>query len=223
VAGRVLETTYLRLPVDDDGSPAENAADPIASALGGYDALVIGPGLGRSPGTTRLVSAVLSASTIPTVIDADALNALSELADWSTLLPSQAVITPHPGEMSRLINQPIAAIEASRIEVARRAGQGTAVVVLKGPHTIVASPDGQLRIEGHANPALASGGSGDVLSGIIGGLMAQGLSPFDAASLGVHLHAMAGRQWSETNGDAGLLASDLLTEIPLARSRLARL
>ena len=149
------------------------------------------------------------------VIDADALNALAQIPSWHQALKTSAVLTPHPGEMSRLYGITTDQVQERRLELTRQAAQEWGqVVVLKGAFTIVAAPDGTTRISPFANPGLASGGTGDVLTGIIGGLLTQGLSPLDAASCGVYIHAAAAEELRHSIGDAGLMATDLLPEIP---------
>lgn len=153
---------------------------------------------------------------VPTVIDADGLNILAEIEGWSDQLPeSQYVLTPHPGEMKRLLKQD--ELDADRVAVAIHAAtQWRQVVVLKGATTVVASPDGQCVVHAHANPALATAGTGDVLAGAITGFLAQGVSLFDAAVLGVFVHAAAGDMVRRELGDTGALASDLLLRLPQA-------
>lgn len=223
VGGRILEGVYLPLADDGDGALGERAADEVLTAIerDGYDALAIGPGLGRAPVTDRFVLRVLAAARLPAVVDADALNALADRDDWQALLGSGRVMTPHPGEAARLLRSSVAAIEADRLASAAALGRGGAVVVLKGAHTLVTEPNGGTWIQPVANPALGSGGTGDVLTGLIGGLLAQGSAPFAAAALGVFLQAEAAARWSARNGDAGLLASDLLAELPPTRQALA--
>ena len=157
----------------------------------------------------------------PLVLDADGLNHLAGREGWWERLPEAAVLTPHPGEMARLTGLAMSEIQGDRLEVARRfAGRWGKVLVLKGAFTVIASPGGEVRLSPFANPALASAGTGDVLSGAIAGLLAQGLSPFDAASLGVYLHGLAGELASEGLGEAGVVASDLLPLLPRGIKRL---
>ena len=157
----------------------------------------------------------------PLVIDADGLNALAESPRAKGKLGIKRVLTPHPGELARLTGKTAEAINADRASAARKAAKewGT-IVVLKGAHTVVAHPDGRTSEDPHEVPALASGGTGDVLSGIIGGLIAQGSEPFAAAVTGVYVHAAAGRRIADRLGDSGLLASDLLMEIPVVMNVL---
>ena len=132
-------------------------------------------------------------------------------------------MTPHPGEMGRLLGRPTSEVQAERHEWAMAAAQEWgAVVVLKGSHTVVAAPDGSLSEDPHEVPALATGGTGDVLAGVIAGLIAQGLEPFEASVTGVYVHAEAGRRIAGRLGDSGLLASDLLLEVPLVMQLLRK-
>src|SRR5579859_1300714 len=182
---------------------------------------IIGPGLGRDSSTWRLVVDLATRARVPLVIDADGLNALADSPRLKGKLGRNRVLTPHPGEMARLTGKTTEAINADRIAAARRAAkEWGAIIVLKGAHTVVAHPDGRTSEDPHEVPALATGGTGDVLSGIIGGLIAQGSDPFAAAVTGVYVHAAAGRRISQRLGDSGLLASDLLMEIPLVMNVL---
>ncbi len=157
----------------------------------------------------------------PLVLDADALNALADSARKKTRLGKNRVLTPQPGEMARLLGKTTEAVQADRTGAARKAAkEWGAIIVLKGAHTLVAHPDGRLSEDPHEVPALATGGTGDVLSGVIGALIAQGSDPYTAAVSGVYIHAAAGRRISHHIGDAGLLASDLLPELPLVMNVL---
>jgi NAD(P)H-hydrate epimerase len=182
---------------------------------------IIGPGLGRDSSTGRLVVDLATRAKVPLVIDADGLNALADSPRSKGKLGKNRVLTPHPGELARLTGKTIDAIAADRTGAARKAAkEWGAVVVLKGAHTIVAHPDGRISEDPHEVPALATGGTGDVLAGIIGGLIAQGSDTFSAAVTGVYIHAAAGRRISQRLGESGLLASDLLLEIPLVMNVL---
>lgn len=222
-AVKLAEATYHLLP--PESAPAEERAAAVLDGLKGYRALVVGPGLGQSDDTRAFLGRLFAGlRAMPEeerprlLVDADGLNNLSRSERWWELLPAETVITPHPGEMARLRGgERVSGGGADRLEVARRAArEWNLVVVLKGAATLIASPDGGLRVNWPGNPALASAGTGDVLSGCIGGLLAQGLRPFDAAAAGVYLHSRAGHLVSERIGDAGLLAGDLLAEIPVA-------
>jgi NAD(P)H-hydrate epimerase len=163
------------------------------------EAVVIGPGLGMEEGTRRFLDAVITgAGTRPALtsrflVDADGLRLLAQITDWPTRLPKLAVLTPHPGEMQALTGIDKDEIQKDRLGIAKRyAAEWGHVVLLKGAYTIVAAPDGRTVIEPFASAALAKAGSGDVLSGIIGGLLAQGMEPFEAAVAGGYVHGRAG-------------------------------
>ncbi len=158
---------------------------------------------------------------LPTVVDADALNALAQSERWHEHLPPQAILTPHPGEMARLCGCSTRDVQTGRISLARaKAAAWHAVIVLKGAYTVVAAPDGRAVVLPSANPALATAGSGDVLAGAIVGALAQGLAPFEAAVVGGYLHGLAGELARQELGDAGAVASDLLGRLPVAIRQL---
>ncbi len=218
-AAALAEATHLPLPETEDGAISSEATMPVRESMPQYAAAAIGCGLGQDAQTRQFLQELLLEGSIdptqPMVIDADALNALAQIPAWHQALKSSAVLTPHPGEMSRLYGMTTDQVQERRLELARQAAQEWGqVVVLKGAFTIVAAPDGTTRISPFANPGLASGGTGDVLTGIIGGLLTQGLSPLDAASCGVYIHAAAAEELRHSIGDAGLMATDLLPEIP---------
>lgn len=156
----------------------------------------------------------------PTVIDADGLNNLAQLDDWPSLLPAACVLTPHPAEMARLCGLPSAVINKRWSLAREKAAIWNAVVLLKGPYTVIAHPDGRLAVLPVATPALATAGSGDILAGAITGLMGQGLSPFHAACLGAWLHGRAGELCEQEIGPAGVVARDLLPFLPIAMNEL---
>jgi NAD(P)H-hydrate epimerase len=216
-------TEAMTAPLPDlDGALSLMGYEQIVALTEKRDVLALGPGLGGDAETRILVRRLIRSCPIPMVIDADGLNAL---AAHTEVLQERAakslVLTPHPGEMARLTGMTIADIEADRIAVARSFAQGNNVVlVLKGARTLIAFPDGRVRINGSGNPGLASGGMGDVLTGLIGGFMAQGLSAGDAAVLGVFLHGYAADRLAVTMGHAGMIATDVLAEIPFALNAL---
>jgi ADP-dependent NAD(P)H-hydrate dehydratase / NAD(P)H-hydrate epimerase len=216
-------TEVMATPVQEvaPGAVGHAAYDSILRQLSTAEVGVIGPGLGRDSSTWRLVLDLAVHAKCPLVIDADGLNALADSPRSKGKLGKHRVLTPHPGEMARLTGKTIEAIAADRTGAARKAAkEWGAVVVLKGAHTVVAHPDGRISEDPHEVPALATGGTGDVLSGIIGGLIAQGSDPFSAAVTGVYIHAAAGRRLSRRMGDSGVLASDLLPEIPVVMNVL---
>ncbi len=219
LATRLVEATYSPLPEVGGGYIAAEAAPFIQKAAAGYDTLLVGCGLGQNPATSGLVAALGAMPTgslpVKLVIDADGLNLLSGLKDWPRLFSAGAVLTPHPGEMARLTGRALQQVQSDRLETARAsAREWGKVVLLKGASTIIASPSGKAMINPVAEPALSSAGTGDVLSGIIAGLMAQGLDSFNAAAVGVYLHTAAAQAVAGRIGRAGVLASDLLLEIP---------
>ncbi len=222
-AVKLSETTFHLLPPANESPIAR--AHSLLSALHGYKALVIGPGLGQSEATKSFLLEVFSGirwlddeDRPRLLVDADGLNNLATVPKWWEVLPPDTVITPHPGEMTRLRGgAPVSGGQIDRLEISRTSARDWHLtLVLKGAHTIVAGSDGRLSVNAPANPLLATAGTGDVLSGTIGGLLAQGLAPHDAACAGVYLHSRAGFQLAARLGDAGLLASDLLSELPLA-------
>ena len=220
---KLIEATYIPLPESEPGIISKEAVPVIRERLANYDAMLLGCGLGQDPETAQFLRELLfdGSPGTPVVVDADGLNILARIPQWWQMLEGKAVLTPHPGEMSRLVGKPVAEIQKGRVESAlKAAAEWKQTVVLKGAFTVVASSGGEVRISGAANPGLASAGTGDVLSGVIAGLMAQGLSPFDAASCGVYLHAMAGELVREGLGDTGMIASDLLLRLPLVIKRL---
>ncbi|HEY7747013.1 MAG TPA: NAD(P)H-hydrate dehydratase, partial [Desulfuromonadales bacterium] len=208
-----------------DGALSLQALAALQQFSEGKSALALGPGLGQHEETFALVRRLLRESPLPLVLDADGLNAVAE---HPALLrerpPGSTVLTPHPGEMARLTGKSVAEVEADRVDVARKfARRHRVVLVLKGARTVTALPDGRVRLNGSGNPGLASGGMGDVLTGLIGGLLAQGLSPADAAVLGVYLHGRAADRLQKIMGNAGMIAGDLLRELPATRKELAEI
>jgi hydroxyethylthiazole kinase-like uncharacterized protein yjeF len=233
-AAKVVEATTMALPEDDveevDPEPA------IARILDHeHDAIVLGPGLRPGLATVELVRNLLGVPDdprpAPIVLDAEALRSMATLGDWWSGTSRACVLTPHPGEFERLragagldpdADGDLVDDDAARAAAARDAATTWhQVVVLKGARTVIAEPDGTVTAVAFENPALASGGTGDVLAGVIGGLLAQGLAPGAAARLGVYLHGLAGDLVRERLGDAGLLASDLPDLVPIVRKRLA--
>ena len=221
LAGKCTEVMATPVPEVAPGAVGHLAHEVLARHFQGATAGLVGPGLGRDSSTWRVVNDLVLEISCPVVVDADALNALAENRRALGRLPRGRVLTPHPGEMARLTGRPAPSGREERAQLAAGAArEWNAVVVLKGAHTIVAGPDGEISEDPHEVPALASGGTGDVLGGLIAGLIAQGLDPFTAAVSGVYVHGEAGRRVASRLGDAGLLASDLLTEIPIVQRLL---
>ena len=204
------ETT--RLPVQ------EEALEVISDTLDKADVLAIGPGFGVSEETGNLIREILVTVNIPCVIDADALTALKDHTELLSHMLAVKILTPHPGEMSRITGIRLAEIEKNRVEIARLyAEKWQAVIVLKGVPTVVALPDGTVFLNTTGTPAMATGGSGDVLTGLIAALLGQGLTAEEAAVAGVYLHGLAGEMAAK--GSVGMAASELLAMLPEARKQ----
>ncbi|HRQ38162.1 MAG TPA: NAD(P)H-hydrate dehydratase [Chloroflexota bacterium] len=212
------EATYP-LVAAERALTAQDAA-ALLPTLSSYDALLVGPGLGDT--AVDFLATLLTAPPLPPlIVDADGLNGLAQLPDWPRLLPPETVLTPHPAEMARLMGIPLADLLAQdRVAVAQTQAQAWGhIVLLKGAYTVVAGTDGRVTILPFANPALAVGGSGDVLSGIIVALLGQGVRPCEAAILGGYLHGAAGALYP---GDTGLLAGELADLVPQAMQLLKK-
>jgi len=221
LAAKVTEVMATPVPEVAPGVIGHAAHDSVMRHLEQAEAGVIGPGLGRDRSTWRLVVDLATHVACPLVIDADGLNALADSPRTKRKLGPRRILTPHPGELGRLTGKSIESIQSDRQGSARRAAkEWGAIVVLKGARTVVAHPDGRFSEDPHEVPALATGGTGDVLAGLIGALLAQGSEPFAAAVTGVYVHAAAGRRLSQQLGESGLLAGDLLPEIPLVMNLL---
>jgi ADP-dependent NAD(P)H-hydrate dehydratase / NAD(P)H-hydrate epimerase len=224
LASKLTEATYAPLPESEKGTLSDKAAEAILNILPYYRVMLMGCGIGQLAHTKEFVKSILFG--LPEkqpmlVLDADALNILSEVHEWWKKLPQGTIVTPHAGEMARLLGISIDEVQANRFEVSRKAAaEWHKIVVLKGPFTLIAEPKGKMRVSGSANAGLATAGTGDVLAGAIAGLAAQGMPLFDAAALGVYLHAAAGEEVRDELGDAGMLASDLLPALPKIINKL---
>ena len=230
VATKLSENTFLVLPEITSPEAANEAAGTLAEQLtkGRYRALLMGPGLGQDGAKEALVKQITAWGEQPDfkwprlVIDADGLNLLARIPDWWKRLPANSILTPHPGELGTLRGQDISQIEEDRFKSALDAAKAfNQVVILKGAYTVVAAPDGRLRMNPAGNAAMATAGSGDVLAGIAAGLLTQmaddeNVDTFEVACLAVYLHSMAGELVRRDMGDMGPLAGDFLQAIPLA-------
>ncbi len=236
--GRLAEVVLTILPEGEWGYLGEAAADELRQQFAQYQAVLLGPGIGRDESTRQFVERLLDLADCqhssrigfvaaaddqgdgeallpPTVIDADGLTLLSQVPQWwERLPPGRAVLTPHPGEMRKLTGKTDLGEHVASACAAAALWQQ--VVVLKDHITVIAHPDGAYQVNEVANPALATAGTGDVLSGMIAGFLGQGCAAYDAARLGVFLHARAGLALADELGDAGGIASDLLPLLPLA-------
>ena len=224
LAPKLPEVVHFPLPEDDDGQVHFSAADVLKAQVDRYTSVLIGCGLGWSTGVREFLEKFLMGEpgpAIPAVIDADALNNLSDIENWWEGINCPAVVTPHPREMSRLTGVSIEDIQAGRHETAKKyAFKWGVTTVLKGAFTIIASQNSPTIINSFANPILSSGGTGDVLAGTIGGLMAQGLKPMDAARCGVYLHGMAAEKLSSVSGQSGALAGEVADQLPIVMKNL---
>ncbi|TWU59475.1 ATP-dependent (S)-NAD(P)H-hydrate dehydratase [Rubripirellula tenax] len=219
VPDRCLETVAafhpcvmtIALPDDEYGAFAVDAPSRLSNALAKFDAVGAGPGMTTGPGSVRIVERLLALTSIPRVLDADAINVMAEL-DWATTHPDQVgplVLTPHPGELHRLVGVAPKDRELQIVASETLANRTGAVIVVKGGPTVVVGPDGRYT-NTTGNPGMATGGSGDVLTGVIASLLGQGLSPWDAARLGVWIHGRAGDLAATQYGQASMTALEIV-------------
>ena len=222
VDGGSVESMTLPLPALGPGGLAAAALGPLLEALPGKTVVAVGPGLGTDPETAALIRGLVERCPLPLVLDADGLNAFAGEAASLAGRRAETVLTPHPGELARLLGISTAEVQKDRLGAARRAARETqAIVVLKGHRTLVASGE-MVFVNPTGNPGMATGGSGDVLLGILAGLVGQGLDALDAALLAVYLHGLAGDLAAHKRGVMGLAASDLVEELPRAVALLAQ-
>jgi hydroxyethylthiazole kinase-like uncharacterized protein yjeF len=211
----VVEAMTWPLPDTDEGLLDESAFDEIMGLLSGKQALALGPGIGISKGIRSLLRRIVKECSVPMVIDADGLNALAGYTDILTEAMAPIILTPHPGEMARLVNATPREIQKDRVSSARHFSQQFNVhLVLKGARTVIAHPDGSVFINPTGNSGMASGGMGDVLTGMIAGFLSQGYAPESAAHLGVYLHGSGADDLAENKGPVGFLASEVMNRIP---------
>ncbi|MDP3722971.1 MAG: NAD(P)H-hydrate dehydratase [Candidatus Omnitrophota bacterium] len=217
LAAKLTEAMLKVLPETKEGSLSLQALPVIVELIEQADAVAVGPGLSQHPQTQALIRHLLPKITKPLVLDADGLNALAIDPSLLKRLPLPIILTPHPGEMARLTRLSTEAVQSDRQRIATEyATTYRVVVALKGHQTIVAGYDGAVYLNDTGNPGMASGGCGDVLTGVIAGLLGQRLSLFDAARLGVSLHGAAGDLAAAERGPIGLIASDVADRIPQA-------
>jgi ADP-dependent NAD(P)H-hydrate dehydratase / NAD(P)H-hydrate epimerase len=214
---KLTEVMTIPLPESEPGVLGVEAGKRLMEWLEGKSALIVGPGMGTHPETVRCVQEILRQVRIPTVLDADGLNAFATDPDRIRDTQAPLVLTPHPGELARLRHATTAAIQADRLAAAEETARSCkAVVVLKGAHTVIAEPEGTLYINVTGNPGMATAGSGDVLSGIIGALLGQGYTPSMAARIAVYTHGLAGDLAAAGLGERSLMAGDLIDTLPRA-------
>jgi hydroxyethylthiazole kinase-like uncharacterized protein yjeF len=219
-AASALEFMPAALP-DRDGFLDASALELLMEFAQDADVLAVGPGLGTSEGVAAVVKALVERCDRPLVLDADALNVLRGQHSLLRAARAPVVITPHPGELARLLGISTAEVQRGRLEVARSTARLVgAVTLLKGARTLVASPEGRLVVNPTGNPGMASGGMGDVLTGAVAAFLAQGLPPFDAAWVAAYLHGLAADLLAEEVGDRGILAHDVAERIPQAMQQV---
>jgi ADP-dependent NAD(P)H-hydrate dehydratase / NAD(P)H-hydrate epimerase len=215
---RLLEVMTRPLP-DRDGALGAGALEQVLEAAPRADAVVLGPGLGRSQETLELARTLASRLEEPLLLDADGLNAHAERLGDLTGRRAPTVLTPHAGELGRLLGIESRAVESDRLgHVRQAAAAAESIVVLKGDDTLVAEPGGRVGVSVGGAPALATAGTGDVLSGTIGAMLAKDVDPFTATCAGVYLHAAAGRRAAGRLGPDGVIARDVIEALPLARA-----
>ena len=217
---KLTETMTFPIAETPEQSPSLAALQSISAFVEGKQVLAMGPGISLHPETQDLVRTLLPQIACPMVLDADALTALTDHLDLLRKTSSPVILTPHPGEMARLIHGSTHEVQANRLKIAAEFSQEHGVIlVLKGHRTVIAASDGKLAVNSSGNPAMATGGTGDVLTGMIAGFLGQGYEPFHAACLGVYLHGAAG-DGALGLTSRGLLASDLVAQVPQVIGRL---
>lgn len=212
-------TEAIVRPIEDKdmGQFTMESLQEILKYIKNMDVLAIGPGMGIDADRIYIVHEIIKNAKVPLVLDADALNCISNKIEVLENHSSPIIVTPHPGEMARLLNISIEKLQEKRVYYSELlAKKYNIIVVLKGHRTVVASPKDGIYINETGNPGMATAGSGDVLTGLIASLLGQGIKPFESAKLGVHLHGMAGDLACEKLGEYGMIASDILDNIPLA-------
>jgi hydroxyethylthiazole kinase-like uncharacterized protein yjeF len=219
---RLLEVMTVPLP-DEGGSLTADAVEHVSERLGRADALVLGPGFGREDHAQEAARGIAAAAELPLLLDADGLNAHAGALEALAARSAPTVLTPHAGELARLLDTDGAAVSARRLASAREAARRAhAIVVLKGDDTLIAHPDGRVAVSRGGAAALATAGTGDVLSGVIGAFLAKRMDPFQAACAGVFAHAAAGRLAAREVGDEGVIAGDVIERLPAALRRGGR-
>ncbi len=224
IARKVTEAMVFPLPDGGRGSLTAASLRALKPLLKRTDTIALGPGLTTRPGALALVRRLLALAPHPMVIDADGVAALKGVK--TIRRPQRAggvVLTPHPGEMARLLGITTRRVQAQRKAIALETAQCLDVVVLlKGHRTVIANPDGKVKVNTTGNPGMAAGGMGDLLTGMIGAFIGQGMKPFEAAVAGAHLHGLAGDRAARRVGQVSLTAGDLLATIPRVIQGLSR-
>jgi NAD(P)H-hydrate epimerase len=222
LATKLLEVMTVALP-EEGGALAPDAVTIVQERAERADAVVLGPGLGRTDAALRFARTAAGAIPLPLLLDADGLNAHAGALESLRDRAAPTVLTPHAGELGRLLERDSSEIVAHRLEAVRAAAERAgAVVVLKGDDTLVAHPDGRVAVNRGGASALATAGTGDVLSGVVGAYLAKGMDAFHAACAGVLVHAAAGRVAAREIGEEGVIASDVIAALPRALPPAAR-
>ncbi|MBI1912540.1 MAG: NAD(P)H-hydrate dehydratase [Deltaproteobacteria bacterium] len=213
---KTTEVMTKPLPETESRTVGLVSLEKVKEIMEGKDALVIGPGVGNSEDIYNLIKAVIKVVKTPLVIDADGLNSIAGHPEIFKDLATEVILTPHPGEMARLLDVRTSDVQADRVGSATRVAKQTgATVVLKGAGTVIADPKGKIFINPTGNPGLATGGTGDILAGMIGGLLAQGYSAIEASTAAAYMHGLAGDELKNAQGgEIGMIATDLLAFIP---------
>jgi NAD(P)H-hydrate epimerase len=212
---KLTEPMTFPIPETEDQTPASAAAEDILTFLDGKQAFAAGPGISTHPDTEKLIKALIPRLPCPAVLDADAITVLAGQPKLFQKAIAPLILTPHPGEMARLIRGSNKTVQENRMEIAAEFSKKYGVtLVLKGFRTVVAAPDGRLAVNSSGNPAMASGGMGDILTGLIAGFLAQGFEPFIASCLGVYVHGAAADLRFGKVASRGLLASEVLDAVP---------
>jgi NAD(P)H-hydrate epimerase len=223
LAGMCTEAMTAAVPDTAEHGFGAASEAPLLALARERDVVALGPGIGRASETQALIRRLVGALDLPVVLDADGLNALGSEPSVLKGRRGPSILTPHPGEAARLLGLAAAEVNRDRVGLARAlARESGAVVVLKGAATVVASPEGRIVVNATGGPVLGTGGTGDVLTGVVAGLLAQGLAPLVAAALGVYLHGLAGDRLSARVGSSGVLAGEVAREIPHAARSLRR-
>jgi len=218
---KLTEVMTEPLPETSERTVGMGALGKLLMVIDGKRALAIGPGLSTHPETSELVRELVATVTLPTVLDADGINALASKPETLARAAGPLILTPHPGELARLLSISRDEVLHDRIAIAKKVAADYRVhLVLKGARTLVVDPDGRVAINMTGNPGMATGGTGDVLTGLIGGLLAQGVGPGLAARAGVYLHGLAGDLAAGAMGQEAMLATDLMAQIPEAIRRV---
>lgn len=218
---KLTESMNLGLPETESGSLSEEAYPFIMKFIENIDCIALGPGISKHPSTIKLVRKIISTSHKPIVIDADGINAIADELLVLRKAKAPLLLTPHPGEMSKLLHTSVKSVQTDRWKITRELADKYGItIIFKGFHSVIAGDDKKIYINSSGNPGMASGGMGDVLTGIIAALIAQGYKPLDGARLGAFIHGLAGDLTAKEKGEVGILASDIIEKIPFVLREL---